>query len=1193
MAYDNAIVVENGLLGNPDTEWDLSGTGSTNIEGFATDISVNAGTTISFKINTNSSSFRIDIYRLGYYGGLGARKVATSLAGGGPWGTVNILRMPSSQLAPLTDPNLGLVDAGNWSVTATWAVPAYSFSPTTNNVTGLSGVFIAKLVRQDSTSGQNHIPFIVRNDGVGRDIIFQTSDTTWHAYNGWGGYNLYGGGASWDAEGRAAKVSYNRPIATRDSVGTYAGPQDFLFGEEYPAIRWLEANGYDVCYIAGVDTDRYGATELPKHKVFLSLGHDEYWSGQQRANVEAARGAGVNLAFWSGNEVYWKTRWEKSVDGTNTPYRTLVCYKETRQNAVSDPADPPTCTCTWRDPRFSSPQGDVPPAEGRQPENGLTGTMFQVDSWRSDTMLIPYPMTKLRFWRNCPLAATAAGQTASLVQNYLGYEWDQSPDNGFRPAGLICLSSTTLSVGTYLLDYGLTTGPGVATHNLTLYKDRNSGAIVFGAGTVMWSWGLDSDHDLTATQTDPNVRQAMVNLLGDMGVFAGSLQSGLVPATQSTDTAPPISTITSPANGASLAQNQTVTILGTSSDAGGGQVGVVEVSTDGGNSWHPASPAASDGVYSSWSYNWTPAAVGPATIQARGVDDSLNFESPGPSISVTVTGSSTVSLFSGAATPSQVTENDSNSVELGVQFQSSQAGTVTAIRFYKGPSNTGTHVGNLWNASSRVKLASVTFSGETSSGWQQAPLPNPGVVIAAGTTYIVSYHCNGFYSADNNYFTTAHISGPLTAPADGNVSGSALSGNGVYAYGSSSAFPANSFSASNYWVDLVFNPASSQTWSISGTISPASLGAGTTVGLSGAATATVTADSSGNYSFPGLANGTYTVTPNRSGATFSPASQSMTINGANVTAVNFTAASSQTWSISGTISPASLGAGTTVGLSGAATATVTADSSGNYSFSGLANGTYTVTPNRSGLTFNPTSQSVTINGANATAVNFTTQGTPAGIAIDATVSRDQSSVPITTPAFSTTSGNELLLAFVATDYLSGANTTVTGVSGGGLTWALVRRTNVQRGTAEIWRAFAPAALSNVTVTATLSQNVSASLTVMSFKGVDATGTNGSGGIGATGSSSSGNGAPTASLVTTRAGSWVVGVGNDYDNAISRTPGANQVVVHQYLAPVGDTYWVQRQMATTATSGTTVSINDTAPTTDRYNLTICEVLRSTG
>jgi len=115
------------------------------------------------------------------------------------------------------------------------------------------------------------------------------------------------------------------------------------------------------------------------------------------------------------------------------------------------------------------------------------------------------------------------------------------------------------------------------------------------------------------------------------------------------------------------------------------------------------------------------------------------------------------------------------------------------------------------------------------------------------------------------------------------------------------------------------------------------------------------------------------------------------------------------------------------------------------------------------------------------------------------------------------------------------------------------------------------------------------MTVMSFTGVDPSGTNGSGAIGATGTANASSGAPTASLVTTRNNSWVFGVGNDFDNAIARTPGSGQSLVHQFLAPIGDTYWVQMQNAPTPARGTTVTINDTAPTTDRYNLTICEIL----
>src|SRR4029077_14848815 len=141
----------------------------------------------------------------------------------------------------------------------------------------------------------------------------------------------------------------------------------------------------------------------------------------------------------------------------------------------------------------------------------------------------------------------------------------------------------------------------------------------------------------------------------------------------------------------------------------------------------------------------------------------------------------------------------------------------------------------------------------------------------------------------------------------------------------------------------------------------------------------------------------------------------------------------------------------------------------------------------------------------------------AAIAVDVNVSTDRSTAAATlaTPAFSTAAGNELLLAFVSADYLSGANTSVTSIAGAGLTWVRVVRTNAQSGTAEIWRAFAPSPLTGVTVTATLSQSVAASITVMSFTGADPSGANGAGAIGAIGSASAATGAPTASLVTTR------------------------------------------------------------------------------
>ncbi|RYE54537.1 MAG: Mo-co oxidoreductase dimerization domain protein, partial [Rhizobiaceae bacterium] len=450
----NKIALENMKQGNPRSEWGVEGDGDGNIQGFATEISTNIGQTVDFKIATDSANYRIDIYRLGYYNGDGARKVAS---------IDQNLTTAQVQPHPIVDMSIGLIDCGNWSVSASWEIPDDA----------VSGVYIAKLVREDGVAGESLIPFVVRDDAASSDIVFQTSDTTWQAYNAWGGASLYYGQVPVDpadmvgylppncscgltAIGRASAVSYNRPIITNTSPA--GGTHDFIFGAEAPAIEWLEKNGYDVSYISGVDATRNGA-ELLDHKAFLSVGHDEYWSAEQRANVEAARDAGVNLAFWSGNEVYWKVRWETSIDGSGTPYRTMVCYKET-WGTSTDPSD--VGTGTWRDPRYADP--------GQEPENSLTGQMFTVDSYRLDTISIPYDFSNLRFWRDTEVAEIDEGESYQLVQNLLGYEWDSDVENGFRPAGLVNLSLSTVSVETYLRDYGTTIGSAVANHSLTMYR---------------------------------------------------------------------------------------------------------------------------------------------------------------------------------------------------------------------------------------------------------------------------------------------------------------------------------------------------------------------------------------------------------------------------------------------------------------------------------------------------------------------------------------------------------------------------------------------------------------------------------------------------------------------------------------------------------------------------------------------------
>jgi hypothetical protein len=1291
----NAIVAENCNVGT--TGWQVGGLGDLTIQGFATDISVNVGQTISFKITTPAKSYHIDIYRMGYYGGTGGRYITTVQPSA---------QLPQAQPACLTDSSTRLYDCGNWGVSASWTVP-------TNAV---SGIYIAAPVRDD-TGGASQIIFVVRNDSSHSAVLFQTSDESWQAYNGYGGYSVYGPTDAFDLTQRAYKVSYNRPSDTR----TFGNEEcTWVFGEEYPMVRWLESNGYDVSYFTGVDAARNGSL-IKNHQLYLSIGHDEYWSGPQRTNVEAARDAGVNMAFFSGNEVFWKTRWENAIDGSNTPYRTMVVYKETlgpnsvpAATAAADPNDPPTWTGTWRDPAKS------PAADGGRPENSLTGTIFMVNGPGTDnpgnlSIQVPSDYSQMRFWRNTSIENLAAGKTVTLPAGTLGYEWDEDLDNGARPAGTFDLSSTTVNLTSdFLLDEGGTYGAGTAIHQMTEYR-APSGALVFGAGTIQWAWGLDSNHDGTPNPpANPDMQQATANLFADMGVLPGTLQPGLVMPSKSTDTTPPISTITSPQSGAVLQYGNPVTVTGTASDNGGGIVAAVEVSGDGGQTWHRATGRTT------WSYLWTPLTAGSPTILSRAVDDSANLEVPSPGVDVTVpsppistdaavstdgtsasttiqspsfstsvnnelllafitadylTGTNTTvtSVTGGGLTWNLVVRSNGQNgdSEIWRAFATSpiSAATVTAtmsqnvvssitIRGFSGVNTSGTNgsgaigatasanarsgapsasvtttqsaswvygVGNDFDSAtpripgSAQSLVHQTFTSSGDTYWvqmQNGPSYIVGTVVPINDTAPIADRWNlavveilpspsGTLSISGSITPTAAGAGAsvlltgtvtttVTANASGNFSFAGLP-NGSYVVTPSQA--GYTFTPSSRSITLSGSNATgvnftgTQVFAISGTITPAT--SGVFVTLSGASSGSTTTNASGNYSFSNLANGSYTITPSETGFSFNPPSQATTVNGSNVTGINFTAAATS-FSISGNLS--SLGANATVALTGAATQSTTADASGNYSFTTLANGSYTVTPTKSGVTFTPVSQNVSVNGANASGVNFTAQAIGTGsLGSDIRVSTDGTSAnsTITSPSFSTASANELLLAFVSTDFLSGTNTTVTGVTGAGLTWTLVVRTNAQKGGAEIWKAFATAPLSNSTVTATLSASVISSITVMSFSGADATGSGGAGAIGAKASSSAASGAPTATLVTTRNNSWVFGVGNDFDNATARTVGPNQALVHQDLTSAGDTYWVQMLNSPTPASGTSVTMNDTAPTNDSYNLSLVEVLPSLG
>ncbi|KPM57829.1 hypothetical protein CcI49_24070 [Frankia sp. CcI49] len=802
----NPIVCENSLPGTAPSEWKLSGAGDPTIQGFGTQISVNKGETIHFKVKTDASAYRIDIYRMGYYQGNGARKLDTITPSAA---------LPQAQPACYTDNTTHLVDCGNWAESASWAVPS----------TAVSGIYFAILHRED-TGGEGQITWVVRDDSSHSDVLVQASDTTWQAYNCYGGYSLYELG---DDCHQAKKVSYNRPFATPQNKF-----QDWVLSAEYPMIRFLEANGYDLSYTSGIDADKSGAL-LQNHRTFISSGHDEYWSGAQRDNVEAARDAGVNLAFFSGNEVYWKVRWEQSIDGSGQAYRTMVCYKESRDNAKIDPSS--EWTGTWRDTRFSAT------SDGGKPENALTGTYWVVQSDYHDIQ-VPADDGKMRFWRNTGVDELGDGQVATLAPSTLAYEWDTDIDNGFRPAGLFQVAHSDVANATSVVKdaYGNVVSPGSASHAMTMYRAA-SGALVFGAGTIQWSWGLDQANP-NNTAPDQRMQQATVNVLADMDAQPDTLISGLTAATKSTDHTGPTVTITSPTSGVAHANGATVTVSGTAADSGGGVVGGVEVSMDGGATWHPAKGRES------WSYTGTVVGVGAVAIQVRASDDSGNI---GAVAQVATTVSCPCTIFPTDAVPVNPATSDGSAITLGVKFTSTMDGSITGARFYKGAGNTGTHTATLWTADGTL-LASGTFADETASGWQTVLFPQ-AVGVSKDLTYVIAYHApSGHYAADAGVFTNAGTTGvPLKA-----LPGGPTASNGVYRYGAAGQFPNQSVaavsgqinSAWNYWVDAIFSDASAADVTPPSVTARTPASAATNVDPATTVTATISEDiTSGSASF--------------------------------------------------------------------------------------------------------------------------------------------------------------------------------------------------------------------------------------------------------------------------------------------------------------------------------------------------------
>ena len=401
------------------------------IEGYASATSVNNGESIRLFVSTMDPAFTIEIFRMGWYGGTGGRRVTNA-----------VQRTGHEQAIPSPDPSTGLIEC-NWTDPYEVTIPD----------DWVSGVYLAKLTGTSSTY-QRHIMFVVRNDARKSDLLFQSSVTTMQGYNNWGGKSLY----AFNSTGpQASKVSFDRPYA--DATGS----NEFLFRYEYLAVRFLEREGYDVTYTTNIDTHARGDL-IRGHKAFLSVGHDEYWSWQMRQNVEGARNAGVNIAFLGGNTCYWQIRLDNDLQGQ--PNRTIVAYKESALSSDpilsdGDPTNDYLATTLWR----SSPVD--------RPEEQFVGVMTSIVGVQGDTVI-----ENASHWVFSGTGLNPGDRLTGLEGHEVDRMFSAYPPNTVR------LAHSPVAGSSGNRDFG----------DMTIYQ-AGSGAYVFAVGTMQWSWGLDNFAD--------------------------------------------------------------------------------------------------------------------------------------------------------------------------------------------------------------------------------------------------------------------------------------------------------------------------------------------------------------------------------------------------------------------------------------------------------------------------------------------------------------------------------------------------------------------------------------------------------------------------------------------------------------------------------------------------------------------------
>jgi hypothetical protein len=491
LGQGNPVVIENQQPGTGDWEiqWGSAGTDvGGEIKGYASAASVNKGGSINFHISVKpAQTYTIDVYRIGWYQGLGGRHMQRI-------GPLNGTLQPTCP----TDSVTGLIEC-QWSVSYTLVTQA----------SWTSGVYVAVLT--NAQAFQNYITFVVRDDSRVASLLYQQPVTTYQAYNDYPydektGKSLYSfnsyGANTVSGSKAAVKVSFDRPYNYDGDAGVWGHN---VLSVETAFIRWLEKSGYDVTYSTDIDTHANGA-RLLNYRGIVAPGHDEYWTREMYDSVAAARDAGVNLGFFSANTAYTQIRLEPSSSGV--PNRVVVCYRD----AALDPnPNPALKTVNWRE----SPVN--------RPEQALVGVQY-TNQVPQDAQGIhaSYVVTNSGHW-----AYAGSGlSNGNTVRGLVGYEADRLFSEFAQPNAvpgtytLLSRSPFTASGGQ---DYG----------NSSIYQ-APSGAWVFSAGTINWGFALDAFNPGGDSLADARIQRVTANVL-DRFVGGGQSDFSLsaLPATQS------------------------------------------------------------------------------------------------------------------------------------------------------------------------------------------------------------------------------------------------------------------------------------------------------------------------------------------------------------------------------------------------------------------------------------------------------------------------------------------------------------------------------------------------------------------------------------------------------------------------------------------------------------------------------------